>query len=298
MRLKLIFAILCVTCLAEQAFAWGAGTHVKLATDLVSQAGLLSAAIASLLSRHFKDFLYGNIAADVVVGKRLSRVRYVCHRWQTALRMLDDARDEPAKAFAYGYLAHLAADAIAHNKFVPRQLILTRTSGNLGHVFWELRSDAFVDVACWNRLEGTLIRPFEKHQALLARHISDTLLPFEVNLRLFNRMHLIACASKWRRLVVRWNASSKWRLEPDLLAAYHRESLRVMALALNDPTGASATLQDPAGVAVLKQVRKDRRLLRRLSWRGLRRDWLAMQMASAYEPEALPTEPLGRLSVA
>jgi hypothetical protein len=49
------------------------------------------------------------------------------------------ARDEPLRAFALGYQAHLAADAVAHNYFVPRQLAVTASTSALGHSYWESR---------------------------------------------------------------------------------------------------------------------------------------------------------------
>jgi len=276
-----------VVAAAEPAMAWGAVTHVRLATELLGQIGLLPAAVAALLAKHAVHFLYGNVAADVVLGKRFSKVRHVCHRWQTAQAMLESAGSSESKAFAYGYLTHLAADLVAHNKFLPRQLLLTGTTVNFGHLLWEIRADACVDVTCWKRLHGTLIRPFPEHQALLERHLTETLLPFEFNLKLFNNMHLLVCARRWRRLVDRWGSLSRFALDVELLSAYHAESLGMMQLALTDPHAGVMTGQDPSGFQVLKRIRQTRRLLRRLSWRGLDSRWLAKQMASAYEPGPL-----------
>jgi len=46
---------------------------------------------------------------------------------------------KPLRAFAFGYLAHLAADTVAHNYFVPRQLAVTSSTSSLGHSYWESR---------------------------------------------------------------------------------------------------------------------------------------------------------------
>ena len=55
------------------------------------------------------------------------------------MEIYDSARDEPLRAFALGYLAHLAADSVAHNYFVPKQLAITSSTSALGHSYWESR---------------------------------------------------------------------------------------------------------------------------------------------------------------
>lgn len=46
---------------------------------------------------------------------------------------MERAREAPLQAFAWGYLAHLAADVVAHNHFVPLQLALTTAIGGAGY---------------------------------------------------------------------------------------------------------------------------------------------------------------------
>ena len=73
---------------AAEALAWGPATHVKLASDLLDLSHLLPAAVAGLLARCRRDYIFGNIAADVVLAKRLSRVRQFCHHWATGFAIL------------------------------------------------------------------------------------------------------------------------------------------------------------------------------------------------------------------
>ena len=68
------------------------------------------------------DFLYGSIAADTSIAKKYAAVGRHSHSWAVGFDILDRARDDALKAFSYGYLAHLAADVVAHNAFVPYQL--------------------------------------------------------------------------------------------------------------------------------------------------------------------------------
>jgi hypothetical protein len=273
---------------AESAWAWGPATHVSLASQLLAQAGLLSAALATLLVKHSRHFLYGNIAADVVLGKRLSKVKHSCHQWSVPRALLKAARGPEQEAFAYGYQAHLAADVVAHNKFLPRQLLLARTTMNFGHLFWEIRADSCVGGYCWGQLHDVLSDSFSQHEQSLERHLADTLLPFETNLRIFNRMHLLTCARQWRRMMVGWGQLSRWRLDQPLLMAYRDESLTLMRLAMEQMDDPWLMQQEPSGAATLRRVREDRLRLRWLSRQAAGSPWLAWDMAEAYVPARPP----------
>lgn len=275
----------------QSAWAWGPATHVYLANQILAQAGLLSAGLAALLVRHARHFLYGNVAADVVLGKRLSKVKHSCHKWCVPRALLQAARTPRQEAFAYGYLAHLAADVVAHNKFLPRQLLICKSTMNLGHVAWEMRADSAVETRHWQQLHDTLTGSFAEHEQSLERQLEDTLLSFETNLRIFNRMHLLTCAQRWRRLMARWAELSRWELDRRLLAAYREESLALMRLALARPDDPGLAAQDPSGASTLGQVRADLRLLRRLSWQGVGRHWLAENLAVSYAPSATYPHP-------
>jgi hypothetical protein len=273
-----------VLCGAKPALAWGPVTHVYLADQLLSQAGLLSAGLAALLLKHRRHFLYGNIAADVVLGKRLSKVKHSCHQWSVPRSLFQAARSPQEQAFAYGYQAHLAADVVAHNKFLPRQLLLSQTTMNFGHLFWEIRSDSCVGPGCWHTLQGALSDSFPQLEHLLEQHLADTLLSFETNLKIFNRVHLLTCAARWRKLMAHWGRLSRWGIDRRMLAAYHAESLTLMRLAIVHADDPSLLPQEPSGASALSQIRRNRRLLRSLSWHGLSGRWLAVNLATDYAP--------------
>lgn len=287
-RWQVVLGVLVVAVGANAALAWGPATHIQLASQLLGEAGLVGAAVMTILLKHARHFLYGNIAADVVFAKRFSKVKHSCHKWPTAQSLLEVARTNEQKAFAYGYLTHLAADVVAHNKYVPRQLLLTRTTVNFGHVFWELRADMQAERASWPALQRTLLHPFPEHEQLLEQNLLDTFLSFETNLKIFNRMNLLASAQRWRNLVDQWGRLSRWTLDAGVVAEYHTESLALMRLALKQPNDPSLVCLDPSGAATLERVRKDRKLLRRLSWQGLGGQWLSQNMAGAYAPAAAP----------
>lgn len=251
------------------AYAWGPATHAQLAADVLTRLPLLPAALAAILSRHAASFVFGNIAADVVFAKRLSRIKQFCHHWTTGFRFLEAAADDADRAFAYGYLAHLAADTVAHGKYVPRQLAVTRTTLNFGHVYWEMRADALVGHAAWNLLEEVLATDHEDHHQVLARQLTATLLPYHFNRRLFDRINRVVVRRYWGRCMNVWYRCSRWDLCAALVAQYRAESLeRVMdLLALLQKS--TVLKEDPNGTAALQQARAHRRTARYLRRRGL-----------------------------
>jgi Zinc dependent phospholipase C len=116
--------------LPSVAYAWTPGTHVFLGEAVMRSLDLLPVAIAELLRAFPYDFLYGSIAADTSIAKKYAPVGRHCHSWTVGLEIYDGAEDEPLRAFALGYLAHLAADAVAHNYFVPKQLAVTSSTSS------------------------------------------------------------------------------------------------------------------------------------------------------------------------
>src|SRR5689334_24733800 len=94
---------------------------------------LLPSSIAQIIAAFPYDFLYGSIAADTSIAKKYAAAGRHCHAWHVGFEIHDAAPEGRLRAFGLGYLAHLAADAVAHNYFVPKQLAVTSTTAALGH---------------------------------------------------------------------------------------------------------------------------------------------------------------------
>ncbi|HXY61677.1 MAG TPA: zinc dependent phospholipase C family protein, partial [Nitrospirota bacterium] len=124
------------------AFAWGPMTHMYLGNELLSCATLLPAGIHALLKKHKQDFLYGNLMADMILGKKYLPDEKSSHSWDVGLKLLEQSKTWPERSFAYGYLAHLAADTVAHET-------LTDELGNMGHTWIEMKADSIIDKTYW-----------------------------------------------------------------------------------------------------------------------------------------------------
>lgn len=293
-RRGLIAAVFVLLILAgpTTAYGWGPATHVKLASDVLGSLPLLPAAVAAILARYRKSFLFGNIAADVVVAKRLSKVKQVCHHWATGYAMLDDAATERDGAFALGYLSHLAADTVAHGKFLPRQMILTRTTMAFGHLYWELRADATIGSHYWAELRAMLQEVFAEHERVLSTRLTDTFLPFSINWRLFYRMNDFVSRQTLRRAMDGWHRMSRWQLSDQLMREYRAECMERILDVLGRGRQSRVCHEDPNGNAALACTRVQRRQLRQMARSGLVSPHILYEASVVHAPQTSSFPPV------
>jgi hypothetical protein len=156
--LCLTLTLLCILSAQGTAFAWGPGVHLAVGNFLLSNLGLLSAALSELLLMHTNSFLYGCLSADIFIGKGSKPAAGHSHNWSTGFKLAQSASTPQQKAYAYGYLTHLAADIVAHNYYVPNVLWTTPGKGRLSHIYIEAQADMRVD---WSRHQAREL--FGKH---------------------------------------------------------------------------------------------------------------------------------------
>ncbi len=174
------------------SFAWGPMTHMFLGNELLSCAPLIPAGILALLKKHKQDFLYGNIMADIIIGKKYLPDDKSSHSWEVGLKLLDQAEQWPERAFAYGYLSHLAADTVAHET-------LTDELGNLGHTWIELKADSIIDKSYWLQTVAISRVVRKRSELLLENALDPYLFSFKTNKRIYKSMVLLSVLNKKRR---------------------------------------------------------------------------------------------------
>ena len=261
-----VSALLVVALCPTDAFAWTPGTHILLGDAVLRAAPtLLPAAVAALLRAHPMQFLYGSIAADTSFAKRYARVGRHCHHWPVADDIMAGAREAPLQAFAWGYLAHLAADVVAHNHFVPLQLALTTASGGAGHGYWESRFELQTGEG-WSRRARDLIRmDHARADAHLDRILSPTIFTTSTNRRLFRGMVHASDTASWQRMMTAMAARSRWVLRDATVAAHLEVAFDYIVDLLRadggmDAAPAIARGFDPSGEAPLREAARVRRL--------------------------------------
>ena len=289
MRFILAAIIACVVLGgADQAYGWGPATHVGLGADVLAQLALLPAAVAAILARHRRAFLYGSIAADIVFAKRLSRVKQFCHHWSTAFRVFDGADDDESKAFGYGYLAHLAADTVAHGQYIPHQVIASGMPVGFGHLYWELRADASAPADTWDDLARLLARNHSRFHQMLADHIKGTFLWYRLNRTVFDGVNAVAVKPTFRRTVDAVHRRSRWPLPSKLLGCYHDACVDRILSVLAEDHRSPVLKDDPNGTATLMQLHVARRRLRRMQRGGLPMQPRIHEATHSFAPRPTP----------
>ena len=198
--------------LPESAHAWTPGTHIYLGESVLSSLGQLPAAVADLLRAYPFDFLYGNIAADSSIAKHYAPLGRHCHYWHVGQEIHDLAASDALRAFGLGYLCHLAADTVAHNYFVPRQLMITSSTAAVGHSYWETRVETHLGDAYAKSAKDVILLNHADADAHLDRIIAPTIFSVRTNRRLFRGMVHLTESSSWQRATQVAREYSRWPL--------------------------------------------------------------------------------------
>jgi hypothetical protein len=266
MFILLAAAVLLIIGLPEQAFAWGAGIHLQLGTNVLSHLEALEPSVAAIIGTHPYDFLYGTIAADITLGKKFTHYLQHCHRWRIGHKVLEKATDPSQQACAYGYLSHLAADCIAHNYFVPYKVMRSFSSLTLKHAYWEMRFENYVDKEIWETGKRVSREHFSKNDQLLRRVLSDTIFSFATNKRIFNSILLVSRMEKWQSLLQTLSETSRYSVEESDRDEYMQLAQEAVFDFLNHGEDSRFYQADPTGekaLAAAEAVRKNLRLLYR-----------------------------------
>jgi len=210
------------------AFAWGPMTHMYLGNELLSCAPLIPAGILALLKKHKQDFLYGNLMADIILGKKYLPDNKSSHSWDVGLKLLDQAKDWPERAFAYGYLAHLAADTVAHET-------LTDDLGNMGHTWIELKADSIIDKTYWLQTVMISRAVRKRSDQLLENSLDSYIFSFKTNKRIYKSMVFLSFLNKKRRRGV----------DRALIHDLHEESIARMLDLLQHGTDSAVLQKNP-----------------------------------------------------
>ncbi|MBC8451202.1 MAG: zinc dependent phospholipase C family protein [Planctomycetes bacterium] len=246
--------------------AWGPGTHLEYAERVLRRRReLLPPRVANLLTKHRSAYLYGNLAADIINFKGYGGHYNHCHRWTIVDEFLEEDDGPLTEAFALGYLSHLAADTIAHNHFVPYHLVRFARTRGLGHLYWEMSADRFVDERRWD-----LVRDLKADNSLDAlddlvnRSVPKKALSMKTNKLLFSHVLLVSEREAWRKGMSRIHPMGRVALQKGFLERFRKAATARARLALSRGGVAKLEHIDTNGKLAQKEAIKLRKgLVRR-----------------------------------
>ncbi len=193
------------------------------------------------------------------MAKKYAPVGRHCHSWHVGFEIYDGAADGPLRAFGLGYLAHLAADVVAHNYFVPRQLALTSTTTGFGHSYWESRFEAHLGERPGHRAVELLLLDHSRSDEHLDRILSPTIFSTQTNRRIFRGMVYASDTESWQRIMQLVSENSRWDLAEHDVAAYVARSYDFVMDLLQRLDHSEPYALDPAGHEPLQQAKRVRR---------------------------------------
>lgn len=258
-----MLAAICVLVIVCLTAAWGPGMHIWAAMQLISelQRKKRHGPSARVILDHVDPFLYGTIAADIINFKRFGGFQHHCHNWNMRARMAPYLTTDEQRAFALGYLCHLAADVGSHNHFVPYHRLAELTPRLMGHAFLESAADVMVGAGTWRVVED-IRRQRHLHalDEIIDKAVAVKALSLNSNRWIFRTLVLGQSGLFWRQardMVKRRPAMVA--IDKDLFRLLKRKILHDMRLVLDEVEHPELTAQDPSGAAPLRAARALRR---------------------------------------
>jgi hypothetical protein len=247
-----------------QALAWGPLAHLSFSGQALETIGVMQPSVRHILQDFANEFLYGSLAADIVVGKNMARYLYHCHNWRVGFNVFRHAKAGGEQAFALGFLSHLAADTVAHNYYVPFKTVAAFHKRNAQHAYWELRYDQRMDRTLSLVAREVTTRAYRNHDDYLERMLyGSSVIPFGVSKQLFRS--LLASARIGRFHHVSRLALARERnlvLEPDLVVDTTGLAVEAIVGLLSEMERSKAARADATGARNIRIAQDLRRALR------------------------------------
>lgn len=261
------------------AHAWGPVTHLVHGSQILDSLSILAPSLQQILGEHRLAYLYGCVAADIVVGKKYTRSLYThCHCWPVGWQIVEAAESEREEAFAYGYVSHLAGDVYSHNHYVPVQLVVSYQARTLRHIYWEARFDAAQERDRWRLLRQVFDQRYVDCDRLVEKVVERTLFSFRTNKRIFNSVMGLHQMDQWRRMVRRLSDRSRYALPSSEIDRFNGLCVTSIRDLLAHGRRSACQHADPTGRDALARAEILRRKLRALRRRGQMTEAIAAEL--------------------
>lgn len=221
--------------------AWGPLTHVYLGYQVLDVgAALIPAGIYGILKKYKNDFLYGNLSADIILGRRFQAFESNSHNWKIAWKLFTSAKTERQQAFAYGYLLHLCADTVVHN--------LEPNGVPFNHSLVELKSDSMIDKK-YRRVLKRLDKAMQKkNDIFLEKKLESLFFSFKTNKRIFRSFLLLSRLPNYTPVSNFIDNRFPYEITVGHIYNFQQESLARMLELLNNGRDSEVLNQHPLGL--------------------------------------------------
>jgi len=262
-------AVLVVLAFPAHAFAWGPVTHLVHGSMVLERLALVPPDLRIVLARFPYEYLYGCIGADIIQAKKFTRSLYThCHHWRTGWSVLENAREDAERAFAFGYLSHLASDTFSHNYYLPIRLITSFRARTMRHVYWEARFDANQRAERWPVLTLVAAHVYPHCDDLVERVVERTLFSFRTNKRIFDSLLALQRLEYWRQVMQRVTDSERYPLDHADIGRFNALCADAIVDLMQNRHESACQAADPTGAENLARANLIRKRLRALARRG------------------------------
>lgn len=258
-------AAIAVLLAPTEAWAWGPITHLTHGVDALASLTIASATLQRVLRKHRLEYLYGCVGADITQAKKYTRAQQAhCHSWEVGWEILERAHTDAQRAFAWGYLTHLAGDVYSHNHFVPTQMVVSFRAQALRHVYWEARFDIMQPKPPRDVIRELREHDFPECDRLVEEVVARTLFSFKMDKRIFNSFIAVHDLDQWHRIVARLTQRSRYGLPTELVTRYNTACHESIVDLFLRAKGSACQEADPTGFRALEQAKHVRATLRKL----------------------------------
>jgi hypothetical protein len=232
-----LFSILLIPSVAD---AWGPLTHIYLGYQILDLgAALVPAGIYTIIKKYRHDFLYGNVSADIILGRRFQAFETNSHSWEIAWKLFGSAKTERQKAFAYGYLMHLCADTVAHNQESSRLPFI--------HSILEIKSDSIVDKK-YRRVLKRLGKTMQmRNDIFLEKRVESHIFSFKTNKRIFRGILVLSRIPNYTPLSNFIDGRFPYEVPVEHIYNFQQEALTRMIELLNNGRDSEVLKEHPLG---------------------------------------------------
>ncbi len=246
-----------------ELFAWGPCIHIQQGISIINEISQFNSIIAPLIQAFPHDFLYGCIAPDIIIGKGSKEKDGHCHNWSVGVALLEEARSDRSISFAYGYLAHLASDIVAHNFFIPNQLFKSAAPKKFGHVYWESRCEEYTHPIYSKIAENIIHTLQEENNRALISTLNKAPTVFHSKKMLYRCFIKIQNKSIWTKTSAMISKNSSKSVGREHFSFLNDLSCKLIKDFLINYGDSTAIKFDPVGSAKLFEAKIMRRIAKR-----------------------------------